>query len=60
LTTIGTGVLLTTIQRKGSVSEGLISMCGKKAGTWMNSLALADVACSPLVPQRTLQLPDRT
>jgi hypothetical protein len=32
-TTIGAEVLLTTTHSKGSVSDGLISMCGRKAGT---------------------------
>jgi len=59
-TTIGVEVLLTTTQRKGSDSDGLISMCGRKAGTWMKSPAFARAAYSPLAPQRTSQMPDKT
>jgi hypothetical protein len=33
LTTIGVAVLRTTTQRNGAVSDGLISMCGRNAGT---------------------------
>jgi hypothetical protein len=33
LTTMGVGVLRTTTQRKGCTFDGLISMCGRKAGT---------------------------
>ena len=59
-TTIGIDVLLTTTHRKGSESEGLISMCGKKAGTWMKSPAFARATYSPRAPQRISQTPDKT
>jgi len=35
-------------------------MCGRKAGTCMKSPAFARAAYSPLAPQRTSQMPDRT
>src|SRR5258708_37057166 len=41
LTTIGVAVLRTTTHRNGSSFEGLISMCGRKVGTWMKSPACA-------------------
>src|ERR1700720_1350163 len=60
LPTIGVEVLLTTTQRKGAESDGLISMCGRKAGTWMKSPAFALALYSPLAPQRTSHMPDKT
>src|ERR1700737_1469054 len=52
LMTIGVAVLRTTTHRNGSCSEGLISMCGRKAGTWMKSPAFARATDSPRSPQR--------
>ena len=47
-TTMGLAVLRTTTQRKGSELDGLISMCGRYAGTWMKSPAFAVAVYSPL------------
>ena len=60
LTTIGVDVLLTTTHRNGRESDGLISMCGRNAGTWMKSPASALAANSPFAPQRTSYTPDKT
>jgi len=60
LTTIGVAVLRTTTQGNESVSDGLISMWGTKAGTWMKSPACAITANCPRSPQRTSQTPDST
>jgi hypothetical protein len=48
-TTIGLEVLLTTTQRKGAESEGLISMCGTKPGTWMK---IAGFGARPIFAHR--------
>src|SRR5271165_3222301 len=58
LTTIGVGVLRTTAHWNASTRDGLISICGRKAGTWMKSPALAVAAYSPFAPHRTSQTPD--
>ena len=60
LTTMGIAVLRTTTQQNGSSFDGLISMCGRNAGTWMKSPALALAEYSPFAPQRTSQMPERT
>jgi NAD(P)H dehydrogenase (quinone) len=44
---------LTTTHRKGSESDGLISMCGRKAGTWRKLPAFAVMANSPRARRRT-------
>src|SRR5580700_8497974 len=56
LTTIGVAVLRTTTHRNGSSFDGLISMCGRNAGTWMKPPALALAEYSPFAPQRTSQI----
>lgn len=60
LTMMGVCVLLTTTHVNGSRLDGLISICGKNAGTWMKSPASALAECSPLTPHRTKQMPDST
>ena len=44
---MGVDVLRTTTQRSVSEADGLISMWGSQAGTWMKSPALARAAYSP-------------
>src|SRR5882757_10564319 len=60
LTTTGVAVLCTTTHRTGSSFEGLISICGRKAGTRMKSPDFARAEDSPFSPQRTSQMPEST
>jgi hypothetical protein len=50
LMTIGFEVLRTTTHRNGCEFDRLISICTKKAGTWMKSPALVVAAYSPFCP----------
>src|ERR1700733_14789357 len=60
LKTMGIAVLLTTTHRNDSWSEGLISICSRKAGTWIKYQAFDQATDSLLFPHEITQRPTKT